>query len=80
MNDFAFAIILAVGGGILTAHCSRMTWREVRTGIAKAQYADYRRSTRPVAFWIVIVGNSLAAALGAIFLIIGLLVLIGVAQ
>jgi hypothetical protein len=76
MSDLAFALLLTLGGAVLAGHCLRMTWRAARTGIAKAQYPDCRRSTRPGAFWIIPVANALAALLGATFLVIGFLLLV----
>jgi hypothetical protein len=72
MNDLAFALLFIGGGAILAVHCSRMTWKEVRTGVATSQLAKHSRSGQPVSFWIIILGNAFAALLGAVFLVVGL--------
>ena len=78
MTDLAFGLLLAGGGGVLAAHCSRMTWLELRT--VNAKFAEYPRSAQLVAFAAVIIANALAAILGAFFLMIGLILMMATAR
>jgi hypothetical protein len=79
VSDPAVGLLLALGGAIVAAHGARMSWRQVRAGTADGRF-QYPRSARPVAFAAIVLVNASAMLLGAFFLTIGLILVMGAAR
>ena len=79
MSDLVL-VLLPVLGAVLTAHCLRMAWQELRTGAGSTKIVDYPRSAQLTAFLVIIFVNALGAVLGLFFLMIGLIGLLAVVK
>jgi hypothetical protein len=72
-GDLAYGLFFLVVGSFFAIHCTRATLSEFRSGVALGHhYSMVRRSRSPIAFWLIIVGNGLAAFMGLGFLTLGI--------
>ena len=77
MSDLGYVLLFLSVGTFFAVHCSRATMREWKAGRALGgKWGDYDRETSPLGFWIVMSGNTLAATMGVLFLLIGFVYLL----
>ena len=77
MTDLGYIALLLSVGSFFAVHCSRATMREWGAGRALGgRWGDHERDTPSIAFWLIMTGNALAAIMGGVFLLLGLVYLL----